>query len=196
MSARLHLDCKKLACPQPVIKTKKALDSINQGIVVVIVDNDIAKENVILFAKSAGFKTDVEKKEGEYQITITKEEVQSIEAVETECSTVYLITSNMFGQGPPDLGEVLMKSLMLTITETSPAPQALLFLNSGVLMTCEGSSVIGQLHSLSSKGTVLISCGTCLEYYKLKNKLIAGRVGNMLEINGYLSKAAKVITIS
>lgn len=196
MSATIHVDCKNLACPHPVIKTKKALDSINQGIVIAFVDNDIARENVMLFAKNAGFNTDVEKKEGGYQITITKGEAGPIVRVEPEPSTVYLVTSNMLGQGPPDLGEVLMKSLMLTLTETDPPPQALLFLNSGILMTCEGSSVIGQLHSLSLKGTVLISCGTCLEYYKLKNRLKAGRVGNMLEINGYLSKAAKVITIS
>lgn len=110
--------------------------------------------------------------------------------------TVYLITSNLLGQGSPDLGQVLMKSLMVSLTEMDQPPQVLFFLNSGVLLTCQGSPVLDQLQSLFSRGTSLISCGTCLEYYKLKEKLKVGRIGSMLEISGHLSGTARIITIA
>ncbi|MCL6478599.1 MAG: sulfurtransferase-like selenium metabolism protein YedF [Peptococcaceae bacterium] len=202
MSESINVDCRGLACPQPVIKTKKALDSIDQGTVVVLVDNDTARENVTLFAGNAGFKAEVDKTGEGYRITITKGgpavagRVQAASPpAEGLSSTVYLITTNMLGQGSPDLGQVLIKSLMVTLSEMDRPPRALLFLNSGVFLTCQGSPVLEQLQTLSSRGTALISCGTCLEYYRLKDKLNAGRIGNMMEINGHLSESAKVITI-
>ncbi len=197
------IDCRKMACPQPVINTKKALDQIGQGTVLVIVDNDTAKENVKLFAENSGYKVNVEAMEGEYHLTISKDFPGEItekiwtSSIQTSISSlVYLITSNVLGEGSPDLGEVLMKSLMTTINEMEQAPEALLFLNTGVMLTSQGSPVINQLESLQSKGTQIISCGTCLEYYKLKDKLMVGRIGNMFEINDYLVQSNKVITIA
>lgn len=202
MAEYKKVDCRGLACPQPVINTKKALESMERGTVAALVDNDTARENITLFAGNAGHKVEVEKIEGDYQITITKGSPGVIKDPGTSrpeggpASTVYLITSNLLGQGSPDLGQVLMKSLMVTLNEMDPPPRALLFLNTGVMLTCQGSPVLEQFKTLSSRGTALISCGTCLDYYKLKEKLEAGRVGNMMEINGYLAGESKVITIA
>lgn len=202
MSEIKKVDCRGLACPQPVINTKKALESLDWGTVVTLVDNDTARENVTLFARNAGYKAEVEKTGEGYRIIITKgnggtpSAVRDIEAEERQRPMVYLVTSNVLGQGSPDLGQVLMKSLMVTLTEMDPPPRALLFLNTGVMLTCQGSPVLEQLQKLSSGGTVIISCGTCLDYYKVKEKLETGRIGNMLDINGYLSGDAKVITIA
>lgn len=203
MSEIKKVDCRGLACPQPVINTKKALESMDQGTVVTLVDNDTARENVTLFARNSGYKAEVEKSEEGYRITITRggaaaagEVPDTAQAEERKRPVVYLITSNLFGQGSPDLGQVLMKSLMVTLAEMDPPPRALLFLNTGVMLTCQGSPVLEQLQKISSRGTVIISCGTCLEYYKIKGKLEAGRVGNMLEINGLLTESEKVITVA
>lgn len=204
MSGIIKVDCKGLACPQPVINVKKALDSITEGIVTAVVDNDTAKENVSLFAKNAGYKVSAEKSGGYYQITIAKGSPGAIREGRDEAEggkgtpegVVYFMTTNLLGQGSPDLGQVLMKSLMVTLNEMSPPPLAILLLNSGVMSACEGSPVLELLQSLSGKGVTIISCGTCLEYYKLKDKLKVGRVGNMLEINGYLAGEAKVITVA
>ncbi|MFZ5650103.1 MAG: sulfurtransferase-like selenium metabolism protein YedF [Bacillota bacterium] len=200
----ISIDCRGLACPQPVIKVKKALDSISEGSVIAVVDNDTARENVSLFAKNAGYEASVEKVEGDYRITITKGApgaVEKVPAAQAEgkgrsAGVVYFMTTNLLGQGSPDLGQVLMKSLMVTLNEMNPPPAALLFLNSGVMSPCEGSPVLELLQTLSGKGVTIVSCGTCLEYYKLKDKLKVGRIGNMLEINSYLSEEAKVITIA
>ncbi|MFZ5648662.1 MAG: sulfurtransferase-like selenium metabolism protein YedF, partial [Bacillota bacterium] len=172
MSGVINVDCKGLACPQPVISVKKALDSISEGTVIAVVDNDTAKENVSLFAKNAGYEAAVEKTGGDYRITITKGSpgavdegrVKPSEVRGQSAGIVYFFSTNLLGQGSPDLGQVLMKSLMVTLNEMNPPPVALLFLNSGVMSTCEGSPVLEQLHSLSGKGVTMISCGTCLEY--------------------------------
>ncbi|MFZ5645446.1 MAG: sulfurtransferase-like selenium metabolism protein YedF [Bacillota bacterium] len=203
MSQKIDLDCRGLACPHPVINTKKTLDSMSEGTLTIVVDNETAKENVSIFARNAGFSPDVQRDGGNFKITITKGSPQPAdetpEAVRTgdgQPSVVYFITTNLLGQGSPDLGQVLMKSLMVSLNEMNPPPEALLFLNSGVMSTCEGSPVLEQIQSLSAKGSAVISCGTCLEYYKLKDKLKVGRVGNMLEINGYLIGKSKAITIA
>ncbi|MCL5058578.1 MAG: sulfurtransferase-like selenium metabolism protein YedF [Actinobacteria bacterium] len=203
MSPKTNIDCRGLSCPQPVLQVKKALDSITVGTITAIVDNDTARENVSTFARNAGYSAEVEKEGSNFKITIVKGspvsggETSSIgPAREGEIPIVYLITSNILGQGSPDLGQVLMKSLMVTLNEMTPPPLALLFLNTGVMSACEGSPVLEQLQSLSSKGTAVISCGTCLDYYKIKEKLLVGRVGNMMEINGYLTGDARVITVA
>lgn len=202
MAEVITIECQGLACPQPVIKTKKALDSITQGTVEVLVDNETARENVLIFARNAGFKAEAEKAGEDYRITIIKgspgagpqNTPPTVAAGESD-SVVYLITTNMLGQGSADLGQVLIESLAITLSEMDPPPKAMLFLNSGVFLTCQGSTILDQLQSLSSRGTEIISCGTCLNYYRLKEKLAVGRIGNMMEINNLMLESGKVVTI-
>ncbi len=209
-----NLDCRGLACPQPVINTKKALEEIEQGAVLtVIVDNQTAKENVTAFAENSGCSVDVKESGGNFVLEITAQNKSGDLQRSTECnqkaesisqkgqaypintSPVYLITTNSFGQGSPDLGEVLMKSLFTALIE-QPCPESLIFVNSGVYLTTEGSPVIEQLNSLVQKGAQIFSCGTCLNYYKLSEKLLVGKVSNMLEILEQLTKSGKVINIA
>jgi len=200
------LDCRGLACPQPVINTKKALEEIEQGAVLtVIVDNQTAKENVAAFAENSGCSVDVKESGGDFVLEITvknksgdlqdwNECVQKAES-DSRKGPVYLITTNSFGQGSPDLGEVLMKSFFTALVE-QPCPECLIFINSGVYLTTEGSPVMEQLNSLAQKGAQVLSCGTCLNYYKLTEKLLTGKVSNMFEILEQLTKSGKVINIA
>ncbi len=207
MSHKL-VDCRGLACPHPVINTKKALEEASIETITTIVDNDVARQNVTLFAKNAGHQVSEEQKDGFYHLTITRNDASpaaqtSACAAESSAVTaasaggsVYFITSNELGQGSPDLGEVLIKSLFTTLTAMTSPPVALLFLNTGVYLTCEGSPVQEQLEKLHAAGAAVLTCGTCLEYYHLKDKLLLGNISNMLEINNWLSGPYKVITIA
>ncbi|KAF1084082.1 SirA-like protein [Sporotomaculum syntrophicum] len=207
MSYKL-VDCRGLACPHPVINTKKALEEAGVDTITVIVDNDVARQNVTLFAQNAGHHVNEEQKDGFYHLTITRNDTSPVartSACTAEFSaatgtpaggSVYFITSNELGQGSPDLGEVLIKSLFTTLTAMADPPVALLFLNTGVYLTCEGSPVQEQLEKLHAAGTTVLTCGTCLEYYHLKDKLLLGNISNMLEINNWLSGQYKVITIA
>lgn len=201
-----EIDCRGLNCPQPVINTKKALDQITTGQVVTIVDNAIAFQNVTLFARNYGCQVENREDKGTFYITINKKEggEPAAKQAAAEKSTappaapsglVYLITSDLFGQGSTDLGTVLMKSLMLTLAETSPAPEAMIFLNSGVYLVIDESEVLPHLHQLAEAGTQIIACGTCLDYYRLREKLAIGTISNMYEINNKLIEPNKVITI-
>ncbi|RJQ28201.1 MAG: sulfurtransferase-like selenium metabolism protein YedF [Peptococcaceae bacterium] len=203
------VDCRGLVCPLPVVNARKLLAEIEEGTVVVIVDNQAAKENVMVFGRNAGYRVDVEEKREDYILTITKNRLECDALTEETASdaglqgrtfckgedTVYFIASDLLGDGSLDLGHVLMKSLILTLAEQQPSPVALIFLNTGVRLSTEGSPVLEHLQALADKGVVILSCGTCLDYYNLKEKLAVGRVSNMYEINEYLSKAKKVIAV-
>jgi selenium metabolism protein YedF len=202
------VDCRGLACPHPVINTKKALEEAGIETIITIVDNDVARQNVMLFAKNAGHQVKEEQKDGFYHLTITRNDASptaqtsacadesSAVTAATAGRPVYFITTNELGQGSPDLGEVLIKSMFTTLAAMTSPPAALLFLNTGVYLTCEGSPVQKQLEKLYNAGTAILTCGTCLEYYHLKNKLLLGNISNMLEINDWLSGPYKAITIA
>lgn len=201
------VDCRGLSCPHPVINTKKALME-SDDTVVTIVDNDISRQNVSLFAHNNGYLVAEEKKDGAYHLTIRRQggSQASPESQaghqdpgtreETTPGLVYFITTNTLGQGSPDLGQVLMKSLFVTLAATTPRPAALLFLNSGVFLTCRESPVLEQLEQLHQNGTTILACGTCLDYYKLGDQLVWGTVSNMMDINNWLCKPHRVITIA
>ncbi len=195
-----------LNCPQPVINTKKALDEMTSGTVVSIVDNEVAKENVLRFAQNAGYEVTVEEAEGNYLITITKGEKaapQVEKAVINKAvtdnngreSTVYLVITDSIGQGSPDLGYTLIRSFFKTLRELNPAPAALIFMNAGVKLVVEGAQTLEDIVALHNKGTEILACGTCLDYYKIKEKLAVGVVSNMFEIVEKMG-TGKVITIS
>lgn len=192
-----YVDARGLACPQPVIATKKALDSIDDGTVTVIVDNAIAKENVLKLAASSHCEVRVEEKNGLFTLQIVKgsgsNQAEPLVAVEAS-ATVYLITKNTLGHGNDELGGVLIKSLLFTLVEKQPYPKTVMFINSGVLLTTQGSPVLEHLQKLEQAGVQLLSCGTCLEYYQLKDKLAVGGVTNMYTILDEMS-ANKAITL-
>lgn len=179
------VDARGQQCPKPVIMTKKQLDAIEDGIVITIVDNEVAKENVSKLAKGFGFDYKVEQtKEDEFYIYITKGEPKDISKpiIKLSSNSVISISSNKMGSGEEELGVILIKSFFYTVRETSPYPESIIFYNSGVYLTCEGSPVLDDLIALSEEGVDIQSCGTCLDFYNLKDKLAVGGVSNMYSI--------------
>ena len=193
-----QVDARGLSCPKPVIETKKILDQLREGSsVTTIVDNEIAVENVTKLAQSMALHVDVEEIEGNYYINIHK----GIEINEVRMESnlkknmVIMIASETMGEGPNELGKVLMKGFLYTLTETRPFPKAVLFINSGVKLTTEGSEVVEYIRNLESEGVEVLSCGTCLDYFNLKNKLMVGGVSNMYTIVEKMSSAKNSIRI-
>jgi selenium metabolism protein YedF len=149
------IDCRGLKCPQPVINTKKYFDSIEEGEASVIVDNEVAKNNVMKLAASSGWMNSFEQKEGEFYITIAKgrsckgEQLPSPRDNET---LTIVISSDRLGSGDDELGGILMKSYLYALAESERVPDDLIFLNSGVKLTTEGSDSIDSLKKLLKKG--------------------------------------------
>ncbi|MHB1394465.1 MAG: sulfurtransferase-like selenium metabolism protein YedF [Clostridia bacterium] len=189
-----EIDARGLVCPQPVILTKKALEEISEGEVVAIVDNITAKENVSRLAANLSYEYEVSDEKGCHYIRIKKVSGTQ-KSVENGESIVIVITSDKLGQGAEELGKVLIKSYTYALTETTPLPKAVMFLNSGVKLTSEGSEVLENIKKLEGSGVEIISCGTCLDFYQLKDKLKVGIIGNMYSIIEKMNSAGKVINI-
>lgn len=191
----VNVDARGLACPQPVIATKRALDSLDAGTVTTIVDNAVAKENVMKFARASNCDVSVSENGGYYTLTITKGEGGAPAPAAGKTRTlVFLITRDTLGHGSDELGAVLMKSFFFTMTEMEPPPRAVLFLNGGVRLTLQGSPVLEHIRNLEGRGVEIISCGTCLDYFNLKDSLAAGAIGNMYTIMELLT-ADRAITL-
>jgi selenium metabolism protein YedF len=193
----IKIDARGMACPQPVIAVKKALEKMTDSVITIEVDNFAAKENVLKFAAAKQCTADFQEQGGIYSITIHTgegvEEAQTSEA-STE-NTVFLITNKTLGQGSQELGTVLIKSFFYAMLEKEPLPRLLMFMNSGVYLTCQGSPVAEHLQALLERGVQILSCGTCLDYYELKDKLAVGGITNMYTIVEEMSAANKAITL-
>jgi selenium metabolism protein YedF len=108
---------------------------------------------------------------------------------------VLFVPSDRLGDGPEELGEILMRAALKTALTLDPAPAAVLFMNSGVKLACEGSVLLDDLRRLEAAGAALLSCGTCLDFYHLKEKLEVGRGSNMKEILTTMATAPRLVRL-
>lgn len=199
----IEIDARGENCPKPVIMTKKALESIGAGEgIVTIVDNEMAKENVSKLLKSMDIDFKVDQKEGDYYITAGSVEVEIAGAGAKKDSdenvsknTVIMFDKDKMGHGNDELGAVLIKGFIYTLTELEELPSALLFVNSGIKLTTTGSAVIEDIKQLEARGVEVLSCGTCLDYYGLQDGLEVGGVTNMYTIVEKLMEASNTIKL-
>lgn len=199
---KIQVDARGMACPKPVIMTKKELDKLNEGTITAIVDNEVAKENISKLANSMGLSFTIDKKkDDEFYIHIIKEEAVSKVEESNVCTpdTFKDITigigSDKMGSGDIQLGKILMKSFIYTVRETTPYPATIVLFNSGVYLTCEGSEVLDDLLALEEEGVEIISCGTCLDFYHIKDKLAVGSISNMYTIYEKLRNSNNTINL-
>jgi len=191
------VDCRGLACPQPVMTTKKALDQLKEGELLVIVDNAVSCNNVERFAQSQGCSVEVEQREENFTLRIRKRkvnrEIEIPQEIEKAKEVVVYINSHLMGRGDEALGSFLMKAFLKTLLDLETKPNRLILINSGVQLAAEGSKVLDSLIALSEKGVEILSCGSCLDFYGLKGKLKVGVVSNMVEIIQSMLEADRLI---
>jgi selenium metabolism protein YedF len=108
---------------------------------------------------------------------------------------VVLITADSMGRGEEELGRMLIKGFVFSLTQLKPLPEAVIFLNGGARLTTEGANTVPDLKTLEEKGTGIFTCGTCANYYKLTEALAVGSIVDMMKIVTRLGKASAVITI-
>ncbi len=194
------IDARGLDCPKPVILTKKELDNLQEDSLTTIVDNEVAKENISKLAGSMGYDYDIEEKDGDFFINIIKDLDRLVEVKkDKEDSKLKDMTigfsSDTMGSGNEQLGKILMKSFIYTVSETEPYPSTLVFYNTGVNLTIEGSEVLDDLINLEKEGVEIISCGTCLDFLEKKDKLKIGSISNMYTIYEKLKDKESNLTI-
>ncbi|MBN1277498.1 MAG: sulfurtransferase-like selenium metabolism protein YedF [Deltaproteobacteria bacterium] len=199
------VNAKGLACPQPVLLTKKALEDHSD--VDVLVDNAIAVENVKRFAANAGWAVEVtDESGGIFRIHLKKQDETAADNRESECiscadnarsaasgPSVFVIVSDTMGKGSDELGTILMKSFIHTAIDLEDGPDVMIFYNSGVKLAVEGSDVLDDLKKIEGKGVKILVCGTCANYFSLTDRVAVGIISNMYDIADTLSRAGHIV---
>ncbi|HIV62794.1 MAG TPA: sulfurtransferase-like selenium metabolism protein YedF [Candidatus Butyricicoccus avistercoris] len=212
------VDARGKACPQPVIETKKALKE-NGAPVIVLVDNDIARQNVEKMAVQLNLSAQTDMTEdGAFRVLIQQVSSEVLGAVLNDAAdalsgmldtmpavdcvpcmpvqngkTVVVLSSNCMGVGDDTLGAALMKGFVYALTQLDTAPDTVLLYNGGAKLSVEGAETVQDLKILEENGTEILTCGTCLNHYGLTDKLAVGEVTNMYTIAEKMSEAGKVI---
>ena len=205
---KIKVDAMGEQCPIPVIKTKKALKEITETTLVEVhVDNEIAVQNLSKMAKQKNLEYKCEKLEEQHYIIKINAEAEGVSIQQKapaendkeicypdrKSNTVVVLSSNQMGNGSEELGQILMKGFIFALTELDELPSTVLLYNSGVKLSTEGSNSIEDLKTLQAQGVEILSCGTCLNYYDLTEKLQVGDVTNMYFILEKMAQADKII---
>jgi selenium metabolism protein YedF len=197
------VDARGMSCPKPLILAKKALDEIAGGAQVrLLVDNETSCGNVERFCRDNGVAVQTSRSGKVFTLTMKKGKREKITTNEKGyCSPgggkrqhVIVFKSAAMGNGPAELGAVLMKAFVNTIKEIKPLPSHLVFYNSGVNLVVEGSALIGPFSELEKMGVKILACGTCLDYFNLKGRLKVGEVSNMFTILETITNTGHVVT--
>ena len=205
---KIKVDAMGDQCPIPVIKTKKALKEITETTLVEVhVDNENAVQNLSKMAKQKNLEYKCEKLEEQHYIIKINAEAEGVSIQQKapaendkeicypdrKSNTVVVLSSNQMGNGSEELGQILMKGFIFALTELDELPSTVLLYNSGVKLSTEGSNSIEDLKTLQAQGVEILSCGTCLNYYDLTEKLQVGDVTNMYFILEKMAQADKII---
>lgn len=190
------------ACPIPVVKTLNAIRELTgPDTIETLVDNEIAVQNLIRMADKKGCAVHaVQLEEKKYKVTIVVGEaaLQSSDAAEVvtcalpetrKKNTVVVISSKAMGTGSDELGTALMKGFLYALSQQEELPSTILFYNGGASITCEGSVSLEDIKAMEEQGVEILTCGTCLNFYGLTEKLAVGQVTNMYTIVEKMTQA-------
>ena len=205
----IKVDAMGDACPIPVVKTKNAIKELGgAGQVEVLVDNEIAVQNLTKMANQKGYAVQSEKRdEQQYRVVMTigeagetsldekEEQMQEAQSCipDSRQNKTVVISSGTMGSGSDELGAILMKGFLYALTQQDILPKTILFYNGGASFTFEGSPALVDLKQLEAQGVEILTCGTCLDYYGLSEKLQVGDVTNMYVIAEKMMEAGSVI---
>ncbi|MFN2242955.1 MAG: sulfurtransferase-like selenium metabolism protein YedF [Anaerolineae bacterium] len=194
------VDARGLACPQPVILTRNAMQQSDQ--IVTLVDGETSVTNVSRMAEKAGWQVNVVALDDEYQIELVKGSgtpeaaPQAVGKAEVLSGPLVLVvSSDIMGRGNAELGNILIRGFFHTLGEVEPLPRTIIFFNTGVKLACEGSPVLDDLRALEAEEIEILVCGTCLGYFEVTEQLAVGQVSNMYDIAEAMLGAGKVVQL-
>ena len=195
-------------CPIPVVEAKKLLAEQEKDGVLVIVDNIAAVQNLEKMAKGYGCGFSYIKNAKDfYEVRIDKNGNNLPEPkAESGESTAFqpdmasnglavVISRDTMGKGAEELGKILLKGFIYSLTELPKPPKFIIFLNSGAYLTSEGANTVDDLKKLAENGTEILTCGTCMNYYGLQDKLMVGEITNMYGITERMASVGNIINI-
>lgn len=213
------IDARGLQCPLPVIETKKLLKAMTEGEVTVLVDNEIAVQNLTKMAKQMKLicssevleqntysvrievpfseQGSLSEEDVAEKLTGKKEQSNSDKDIKPEedelPTTVIVLSKDHMGEGDENLGKTLIKGFIYALTELEKMPDKIILYNGGAKLSVEGSDSLADLKLLESQGVEILTCGACLNFYELTDKLAVGSITNMYVIAEILMDAGHII---
>lgn len=185
-----NLDCIGKVCPIPVIETKKMMaENPEEKDFEILVDNEVATQNISKMAKELKIESSVEKvSDGFYKVSLhkTNESLEQVssenQAFEANSSYVVAISDDKMGNGDEEFSKTLLEGFIYALTEQDQLPSKVIFYNKGVYLTTLNEKTVEDLKTLKERGVEILSCGLCLGNYEVKEKLQVGEITNMYKI--------------
>lgn len=204
----MFIDAKGKACPMPVIMAKKELEAGCDDLLVAV-DNTTAVQNLTRLAAAKGLEVAVAGQDGLFEVRISgragaeaamekagKGLEKAPACAAQGCGYAVFISKDHLGEGDGELGYNLLKMALYTLAQGDYPPASLLFMNSGVKLPAgEARDIIDSVNQLIEKGTEVLVCGACLNFYGLTEQLKVGEISNMYDILGRMQEATKVISL-
>ena len=187
------------ACPLPVVKTKKALSEMTSGSLEILVDNEIAVQNIKRLADSSGCRFEVKPDGDAFKILLEKPaaapqtDAGCCDMAAAAGKTVVVLAADTMGSGDDELGQILMKGFIFALTQLDVLPDTILLYNAGAKLAVKGSRSLEDLVALEKAGVGIITCGTCLNHFGVADALGVGEVGNMYGIVEELRTAGRIL---
>lgn len=199
------IDCRTLPCPEPVLTVRRALEQETPERLIVLVDNEAARQNVTRFLDYRGYTVTVSMEGETIRLDALRAEGSPVSPAgpeppvvcpaPTSVGTFVLVTSRTMGHGDDGLGEMLMGNFLKSLGEMGENLTHLTFVNDGVRFVVEGSEALPILRELNERGVTIAACGACLGYFHLLDSVAVGEITNMAEIVGRMRSASKVVTL-
>lgn len=212
----IEIDSFGETCPKPVIRAMKALqDPASEGSVRVRVDNTVAVENLKRLATSKRGTVAVDEIDGGWAVTIADVAAEAAEnpagddaalveagiacpvpePIAVGQQVTVFVGSKALGQGAAELGHILIKGLVYAMSQADEPPHRIVFFNDGAALTCEGSELVDDVRELERRGCEVLTCGTCLDFHGLRDKLAVGGVTNLYAISEFVLGPDKIVTL-
>nr|WP_314380755.1 sulfurtransferase-like selenium metabolism protein YedF [uncultured Campylobacter sp.] len=192
----MQLDCRNLNCPEPLLRTKKALGELKIAESLEILVNDVApRENIKRFLAKNGFEAQISQAGADTLIkTVKTDELKDESIDDIYCDVaapkrgkVIFLNEEQCGSGP--IGKSLLAKFLGAAINLDKKPVKVICVNNAVRITTNrGHECFEAIKKLNEAGAEILSCGSCLEGYKLVDKLAIGEISNAYEIMDVLSK--------
>ena len=177
-----EIDALGLLCPRPVILAKKLIKEEKPEEFVVLVDNEIATENLSKMADQLGYDTRVEKEDKVYKVNFKKNKDKKLERDYSKDEFIVVFSSDELGLGDEEFSKKLLEGFIYSLSEKDQVPTYVVLYNRGVRLSTINENTVADLKKLEARGTTVLSCGLCLGNYNLKEELKVGQVTNMDKI--------------
>lgn len=107
--------------------------------------------------------------------------------------TLFYVRTDSLGSDPV-IGSRLAQAFWNSLHERLEGPATLALANRGIFLALDDSPVLNGLQELAARGCRIYVCGTCLDYYQARERLVVGEPGSIPLLQQLMCEATKVVT--